>query len=484
MGSKLLLADDSVTIQKVVELTLADEEYDITMVSDGASAFQKAEEINPDLILADIVMPELNGYELCERIRRTPSLAQTPVLLLSSTFETYDETRGQSVGADDHIIKPFESEELTQKIRNLLARKSSAAESAAVPQEAAAVPDAGDAVELSSETPILLGSDAIEEEAFEFELTDEFMDQAEEMFEDTEETSFDEGAETLPELEELADEQSLGELDSLMASEGLEDVSGKADEAAVVDDIPGIGTYAEKTDTYGRTMGAGIFADSSGAETEEIDRELMEEEEVNLYEIPDEFAETETIMQTGPLGEEGVFKIEATPGDLIDEFMATEEIGDGSDEADHGAQELTEAEILDAVEEPSLEEEDLELGAAAESFWETDEIGKTAGMGETVEAEGPPLEESTAVSWGAGTAAATGVAAAATGMGEKAAAPVTEPASAAAVDEETVRRIVSEMVDEKAAEIIERVAWEVIPDLAEVLIKQEIRRIQQEVESS
>ncbi|MDX1762914.1 MAG: response regulator, partial [bacterium] len=266
MGAKLLLADDSVTIQKVVELTLADEEYDIVMVSDGASAFQKAEEMSPDLILADIVMPELNGYELCEKVRGTPALSETPVLLLSSTFETYDETRGQSVGANDHIIKPFESEELTRKIKNLLTQKEPAAESAAVPQAAAAAGDAGGTTEFSLETPGLLGSDAVEEDGFEFELTDEFMDQAEEMFEDTGETSEYEVGETLPELEELSEEGSLEELDVAMTAEGVTDILNDADETDAVSGLADHGISSEDPGTLKQTMGTGIFPGSLGPE--------------------------------------------------------------------------------------------------------------------------------------------------------------------------------------------------------------------------
>ncbi len=139
MSKKILLADDSITIQKVVSLTLANEDYELIIVGDGDSALKKAKEIKPDLVIADLSMPGMNGYELCEAIKRDEELAGTPVMLLASTFESIDEQRAERVGADGHIVKPFESEELITKIKELLSRPPKAP--AEVAEEAAPAPE-------------------------------------------------------------------------------------------------------------------------------------------------------------------------------------------------------------------------------------------------------------------------------------------------------------------------------------------------------
>src|SRR3990170_3567803 len=130
MAKKILLADDSITIQKVISLTLASEDYDLVIVGDGEAAVQKAEETRPDLVIADVTMPGKTGYEVSSFIKNHPSLKGTPVLLLAGTFEAVDTKQMAAAGADDHIIKPFESEDLIKKIRALLSRPAEAAPSA------------------------------------------------------------------------------------------------------------------------------------------------------------------------------------------------------------------------------------------------------------------------------------------------------------------------------------------------------------------
>jgi len=120
-GRKLLLADDSVTIQKVVDLTFTDEGMEVVTVSDGQQALEKLEEFSPDIVLADIFMPKINGYELCERIKRMDRFSHIPVMLLIGSFEPFDEAEARRVGADDYLTKPFQSiRTLISKVRNLL----------------------------------------------------------------------------------------------------------------------------------------------------------------------------------------------------------------------------------------------------------------------------------------------------------------------------------------------------------------------------
>jgi CheY-like chemotaxis protein len=118
---KLLLADDSITIQKVVNLTFADEGIEVITVGDGNSAMEKFEEFTPDLVMADINMPGLSGYEICERIKGNEQTKRIPVILLVGSFEPFDEQEARRVGANDYLTKPFQSiRQLVTKVSGLL----------------------------------------------------------------------------------------------------------------------------------------------------------------------------------------------------------------------------------------------------------------------------------------------------------------------------------------------------------------------------
>jgi CheY-like chemotaxis protein len=108
-GRKLLLADDSPTIQKVVELTFADEGVEVTSVGSGAEALEKLAEEKPDVVLADVYMPLPSGYEICKFIKENAELKHIPVMLLVGSFEPFDEAEARKVGADDILTKPFQS---------------------------------------------------------------------------------------------------------------------------------------------------------------------------------------------------------------------------------------------------------------------------------------------------------------------------------------------------------------------------------------
>jgi CheY-like chemotaxis protein len=120
MARKLLLADDSITIQKVVELVLAEEGYDIKATGNGEDALSSLSTFKPDVVLADIDMPKMNGYQLCERIKTNPATKNIPVILLAGAFEPLDDELARNVGAEDFIVKPFESQELIDKINAVL----------------------------------------------------------------------------------------------------------------------------------------------------------------------------------------------------------------------------------------------------------------------------------------------------------------------------------------------------------------------------
>lgn len=138
MPKKLLLADDSITIQKVVALTFAGEDIEVTAVPDGSRALDKARELKPDIVLADISMPGLNGYELCERIRDDSVLAGTPVLLLVGSFEPFDEEKAARAGASGRLTKPFDTSELVGTVRAKLEEAERERRAAAQPAAAVA----------------------------------------------------------------------------------------------------------------------------------------------------------------------------------------------------------------------------------------------------------------------------------------------------------------------------------------------------------
>ncbi len=116
-AQKILLADDSVTIRKVVELTFADEGIDVISVGDGDSAMEKFHQVRPDLVIADVNMPGKNGYEVCEAIKSSESTRNIPVILLVGSFEQFDPGEASRVGANYYFTKPFHSiRELVDKV--------------------------------------------------------------------------------------------------------------------------------------------------------------------------------------------------------------------------------------------------------------------------------------------------------------------------------------------------------------------------------
>ncbi|HXB56113.1 MAG TPA: response regulator [Vicinamibacteria bacterium] len=125
MGKKILLADDSITIQKVIELTFSDEDFDVVTVGNGRLAVEKVQEVRPDVVLCDIIMPEKDGYEVCDFIKRNASLSHIPVLLLTGAFEPFDQERAARVGCDGFLAKPFEPETLIAKVKDLLKKAAS-----------------------------------------------------------------------------------------------------------------------------------------------------------------------------------------------------------------------------------------------------------------------------------------------------------------------------------------------------------------------
>ena len=123
MGYKVLLADDSITVQKIVKLSLTEEGIEVIAFGNGEQAVQQIEAIQPDLIMADVFMPGKDGYEVCEYVKAHPQFKHIPVMLLVHAFEPFDPERAKKVCADHQLTKPFQSiRTLVTTVQELLAR--------------------------------------------------------------------------------------------------------------------------------------------------------------------------------------------------------------------------------------------------------------------------------------------------------------------------------------------------------------------------
>lgn len=135
MSKSILLADDSATIRKVVELTFSDTDFHVRSVASGSEALEVLELLRPDLVLADVVMPEPTGYEICRRIKSSDR--PVPVLLLAGTFEAFDHDEARASGADGCLLKPFDSKTLLDRVASLLADREALADSGVEPVDEA-----------------------------------------------------------------------------------------------------------------------------------------------------------------------------------------------------------------------------------------------------------------------------------------------------------------------------------------------------------
>lgn len=116
---KILIVDDDVNIAELISLYLTKECFDTLIVHDGEAAIQQFGIYQPNLVLLDLMLPGIDGYEVCREIRKTSSV---PVIMLSAKGEIFDKVLGLELGADDYVIKPFDSKELVARVRAVLRR--------------------------------------------------------------------------------------------------------------------------------------------------------------------------------------------------------------------------------------------------------------------------------------------------------------------------------------------------------------------------
>jgi DNA-binding response OmpR family regulator len=129
MKTKVLVVDDEADALELIEFNLRAAGFDVLTVADGAQALNKARGVLPDLILLDVMLPEVDGMQVCKTLRRDPATAAIPIIMLTAKAEEIDRVLGLELGADDYITKPFSVRELILRVKNILRRQQ------AVPEE-------------------------------------------------------------------------------------------------------------------------------------------------------------------------------------------------------------------------------------------------------------------------------------------------------------------------------------------------------------
>jgi len=454
MSSTILLADDSLTIQKVVELTFSDTDHEVVAVSSGEDLLQRLPDIRPDLVICDVLMPGTDGYEVCQRIKSDPKFLHIPVVLLTGTFEPFDRDRALAAGCSEIITKPFEARKLVETVERLLAGGPAAP--AAVVTEPSAPPmqpgqlepppppgDVGYETRLSpSDGPATFAAAADEDEALEFTSSGfAEMEAAAEA---------DDGVPAAPPDEGL--EFEIGEPDVPLPVEST-------DGAAADDPFADGGDAADLPSAPLAGSADEPFAEPAEATTAPI--ETPEEPYDEAFgEAGGEPFDSEGPAETwddGAFDDESLGEVPASPPEAFE--SGPDEIGAPHEEP---------AEDAAAGGPPSLEDAEAEPPAArfaSPVFPAPPAPAPPSASAE--EPDAPPFEEPEPPPADAD---------------EADTAPVVEaPAPAAALSDEDVDRIARRVV-ELAAERIEQIAWEVVPDMAEIVVRERIRQLEAEAD--
>ncbi|OGO43915.1 MAG: hypothetical protein A2137_04445 [Chloroflexi bacterium RBG_16_58_8] len=127
MSSKILLIEDDPAISRLVDYTLRHQGYEIIIASNGLEGIRKAHSEAPDLVILDLMLPGIDGFEICHRLRADASTAKLPILMFSAKAQEIDKTTGLKVGADDYLTKPAAPAEILNRVQKLLAEKKDGA---------------------------------------------------------------------------------------------------------------------------------------------------------------------------------------------------------------------------------------------------------------------------------------------------------------------------------------------------------------------
>lgn len=467
MSKKILLADDSVTIQKVISITFASEDYDLIIVGDGETAIKKAKAESPDLVLADVAMPGKNGYEVSEALKNDPATAAIPVMLLAGTFEPLDKNEAARVKADDSIVKPFESQELLDKVRNLLAKagRAEVAPSEGAPVQARAKPggaaeiwEAGDFTGFTEEPEFkeheapdlsFLESGLFEEPAKELSAPHEdFTDL--EFHEDDFKVKKESAPAPAPEQKAASYEPPTSDNFDI-----VEPFEFKTEEIkAETFDIPSFEAEPSKAPpAAGETAGKPFWA-----ETEREPEAVTAPEPVaepDLLEVPQEELPEEAVEFVEPAVEPGA-RFKSYAGQAVTPQVFEARAAEAVEKAAGRVEERIKSEITakaDGQVERAVAGAVARLEERFRSDLDSRLRGAEAEIGRAIENTAARVERSLKDDLGAK-------------LEKSVAVPKEEVA-------EIVRRV--------AKEVIEGVAWEVIPELAEELIKAEINRVKEAI---
>lgn len=489
MSKKVLLADDSVTIQRVVKIILADDDYALHVADNGDAALAMAQADRPDIVLADVYMPGKNGYELCAAIKQEAALAGVPVLLLTGTFEAFDESKALAAGADGWIAKPFESMALIEQIDGVLSRSASAV---ALPEVADEIVDVQEPPAVEPDMWADLEVDTLQTESSEeflaeatvgdSEPIDEVELEADGLWDDEPLLDQDEKVSTLVEEQGAEQDVQIDDLDF----DDIDEVSFAGTDLAT----PEVAAEPPEEEVLFLDENDLLIEDEFAADVE-IEGETAAEEEVEAEEETFEFVTSdEAVQEESSEDSDEVF---------ADSSSTSDEITDESEMLDSVAEPVIAEEPVSAVEEepvadvlPELEspaETDLvaspepieepvvaNVGTAVNGlnfFSNSNLISRLAG-----EQEVEPIPEAPAapVAPAAPAAPAVEPEPQSAGVSKEA---VVDRVQALSEDELTaiVEQVAGKVIERLANTMLEKIAWEVVPDLAESLIKQEISRI-------
>ena len=431
MRKKLLLADDSITIQKVVELTFPSDEFEVVTAANGRIAIDKAMTFLPDIVLCDVIMPQMDGYQVCAALRASAQLEAVPILLLNGAFEPYDAEKAKAVGALGNVSKPFDPPALVARVKEILSERNAAA------------------LDHTADDDVQAAAPAAEEAAAEAQVVE---------YDDTE---------TVP---ASTVEVPMGVREMAARSLSLDAPVFAAEE-------PEAGASEPEPSDFSETLHGPLDEGAPGGE----------ELPAVAAESMDALEEIEAIEETRPVAPTGEFE---TPGDLSAGPADSEPALTGtlpplgappeSSAKEFGGEHEFSAEELDAAAGVRSEEVPEELPSAEEPL-----EAKTEPLPPEPEPMAlPDVEAPVPVM----PAAALGLSAppprtepARPAAAAPAAAP--SPSAEVAVPMDMVQQIAQRVISQVSERVIREIAWDVIPGLAEKLVKAEIERIKARAES-
>lgn len=297
MGYKLLLADDSITIQKVVELIIGDEGFELKITGDGQEALKVCREYKPDIVLADVEMPKMNGYELCRNIKSDPKLHATPVILLIAAFDVFDEQKAVEVKADRHLPKPFGKDEFLTMIEEVLKDKGASEGINEEEMEGIHEGQPADNKETTVEERVeVLGTEGIEQSEMSSAMVDKLPGEKR-SFEDIDDSSVKEAEET---------RYSAVKMDVSMASEQMQNAVIETIENMVeraLPDMTGMIMKSIKSSIPDKDIVTAIFKETIKESVDETKSEADQQftkkiQDAMLSEIPDKEEIAATIKST------------------------------------------------------------------------------------------------------------------------------------------------------------------------------------------